>query len=311
MTAYGSAENAVEALKAGAFDYLTKPVDLKQFRSVVASAIQDCGAACATARRQRAAARAAGSGERAPSGQAGAAAPGRRLAPHAQRQGAHRQGGAQHGAGAGARRVGHRQGAGGARHPRLQPARRRPVRRGQLRRHPREPAGGRVLRHRKGAFTGADRGPRRLFQAARGGTLFLDEIGDLPLAMQVEAAARHPGAPGAHARLDAGGRRWTCASSAPRTRTWRADVQAGRFRQDLYYRLNVIEIRGAAAARAARGPAGAVRGAAGAHRAASRACRRRCCRRGVLQQLCAHPLRGNVRELENLLHRAVALSDGE
>src|SRR5688500_11120270 len=41
MTAYGSAENAVEALKAGAFDYLTKPVDLKQFRSVVASAIHD------------------------------------------------------------------------------------------------------------------------------------------------------------------------------------------------------------------------------------------------------------------------------
>src|SRR6187455_1833386 len=44
MTAYGSAENAVEALKAGAFDYLTKPVDLKQFRSVVASAIQEGGA---------------------------------------------------------------------------------------------------------------------------------------------------------------------------------------------------------------------------------------------------------------------------
>ena len=43
MTAYGSAENAVEALKAGAFDYLTKPVDLKQFRSVVASAIQESG----------------------------------------------------------------------------------------------------------------------------------------------------------------------------------------------------------------------------------------------------------------------------
>ena len=41
MTAYGSAENAVEALKAGAFDYLTKPVDLKQFRSVVAAAIQE------------------------------------------------------------------------------------------------------------------------------------------------------------------------------------------------------------------------------------------------------------------------------
>src|SRR6476620_10146335 len=44
MTAYGSAENAVEALKAGAFDYLTKPVDLKQFRAVVASAVHEQGA---------------------------------------------------------------------------------------------------------------------------------------------------------------------------------------------------------------------------------------------------------------------------
>ena len=43
MTAYGSAENAVEALRSGAFDYLTKPVDLKQFRSVVASAVQGSG----------------------------------------------------------------------------------------------------------------------------------------------------------------------------------------------------------------------------------------------------------------------------
>jgi two-component system response regulator PilR (NtrC family) len=44
MTAYGSAENAVEALRAGAFDYLTKPVDLRQFRQVVASAVQGIGA---------------------------------------------------------------------------------------------------------------------------------------------------------------------------------------------------------------------------------------------------------------------------
>ena len=43
ITAYGSAENAVSALKAGAYDYLTKPVDLKQFRSVVASAVQGSG----------------------------------------------------------------------------------------------------------------------------------------------------------------------------------------------------------------------------------------------------------------------------
>src|SRR4051812_31436272 len=50
MTAYGSAENAVEALKAGAFDYLTKPVDLKQFRAVVASAIQESSPAIPRAR---------------------------------------------------------------------------------------------------------------------------------------------------------------------------------------------------------------------------------------------------------------------
>src|SRR3954470_19553239 len=56
MTAYGSAENAVEALKAGAFDYLTKPVDLKQFRTVVASAILESAPA---AQRTRAPSRSA------------------------------------------------------------------------------------------------------------------------------------------------------------------------------------------------------------------------------------------------------------
>jgi two-component system response regulator PilR (NtrC family) len=57
ITAYGSAENAVDALKAGAFDYLTKPVDLKQFRAVVASAIQGARRACRHARRSGAASR--------------------------------------------------------------------------------------------------------------------------------------------------------------------------------------------------------------------------------------------------------------
>ena len=73
MTAYGSAENAVEALKAGAFDYLTKPVDLKQFRTVVASAIQDQGAAArgrAASAASRAGAGTASANERTSSGQA-------------------------------------------------------------------------------------------------------------------------------------------------------------------------------------------------------------------------------------------------
>lgn len=57
MTAYGSAENAVEALRAGAFDYLTKPVDLKQFRAVVASAVQGIGAVLAAPKAARPGAR--------------------------------------------------------------------------------------------------------------------------------------------------------------------------------------------------------------------------------------------------------------
>ena len=57
MTAYGSAENAVEALRAGAFDYLTKPVDLKQFRAVVASAVQGIGAVLAAPKSTRPGAR--------------------------------------------------------------------------------------------------------------------------------------------------------------------------------------------------------------------------------------------------------------
>ncbi|HSH91573.1 MAG TPA: response regulator, partial [Ramlibacter sp.] len=69
MTAYGSAENAVEALKAGAFDYLTKPVDLKQFRIVVASAIQDVATAAPRVRAAAGASRQAAP-ERAYGGQA-------------------------------------------------------------------------------------------------------------------------------------------------------------------------------------------------------------------------------------------------
>src|SRR4051794_18109227 len=70
MTAYGSAENAVEALKAGAFDYLTKPVDLKQFRTVVASAIQE--AASVAVRPRSGGVRAAVSSAESPVGAQGA-----------------------------------------------------------------------------------------------------------------------------------------------------------------------------------------------------------------------------------------------
>jgi transcriptional regulator with PAS, ATPase and Fis domain len=89
----------------------------------------------------------------------------------------------QHGAAAGRDR--HRQGAAGARHPCRQPARRAALRRRQHRGRARDPARGRVLRRRPGAYTGADRkGRDGKFKVADGGTLFLDEIGDMPLALQ-------------------------------------------------------------------------------------------------------------------------------
>ena len=85
--------------------------------------------------------------------------------------------------------------------------------------------------YRKGAFTGAEADRDGFFQAANGGTLFLDEVADLPLHDAGEAAARDPGEEGAQGRLDAGGRRSTCASSARRTRSsrrWSKPASSGR-----------------------------------------------------------------------------------
>ncbi len=95
--------------------------------------------------------------------------------------------------------------------------------------------------YRKGAFTGAQDDREGFFQAAHGGTLFLDEIGDLPLAMQSkllraiqERAVRPVGATHEIA-VDV---RLLSATH----KDLQAEVKAGRFRQDLYYRLNVIQI---------------------------------------------------------------------
>ena len=240
MTAYGSAENAVEALKAGAFDYLTKPVDLKQFRSVVASAIQDSGAAARTARRR---------GRAEPAGGASAA---------------------RRGQAALERLVGDSQPMRRSRSasPRWRAAWRRcwcaasPAPARNWWRAPSTPAAiaptapsSRSIAAPspspcwkpnssapRRARTPAPRQDREgYFQAARGGTLFLDEIGDLPLAMQSKLLRaiqeRQVRALGS-TQEDAVDVRIVSATH----KDLAADVHAGRFRQDLYYRLNVIEI---------------------------------------------------------------------
>ena len=162
--------------------------------------------------------------------------------------------------------------------------------------------------YRKGAFTGAQEDREGFFQAAHGGTLFLDEIGDLPLAMQSkllraiqERAVRPVGATHEIA-VDV---RLLSATH----KDLQAEVKAGRFRQDLYYRLNVIQITLPAlrdrledlpelSARILERIAHETGMCAPATLSAA-----------AMKALGQYPFRGNVRELENLLQRAVALSN--
>jgi two-component system response regulator PilR (NtrC family) len=164
--------------------------------------------------------------------------------------------------------------------------------------------------YRKGAFTGAAEDREGFFQAANGGTLFLDEIGDLPLSMQSkllraiqERSVRPVGAvseQSVNVRL-----------LSATHKDLGAEVHAGRFRQDLYYRLNVIQIR-VPPLRERLEDLVAI---------SDRVLERIAQDAGVsppprltreaLAHLARYAFPGNVRELENLLHRAVALSGGE
>ncbi|MGE4242957.1 sigma-54-dependent transcriptional regulator [Ramlibacter sp.] len=305
MTAYGSAENAVEALKAGAFDYLTKPVDLKQFRSVVASAIHDPGA---VKPRGAAAARAASAPARAETADGalqrmvgdsppmrmvkeriakvarsmapvlvrGESGTGKELAARALHACSHRSDGAFVAVNCSA--------------------------------IPEALLEAEFFGAKKGSYTGAAADREGYFQAARGGTLFLDEIGDLPLAMQSkllraiqERQVRSLGS----TQEDAVDVRIVSATH----RDLAADVQAGRFRQDLYYRLNVIELV-LPPLRERREDLPALCDALLARIGLESGLPVPVLSTQALEQLIQQPLPGNVRELENLLHRAVALSDG-
>jgi two-component system, NtrC family, response regulator PilR len=162
---------------------------------------------------------------------------------------------------------------------------------------------------KKGSYTGANQDREGYFQAARGGTLFLDEIGDLPLAMQSKLLRaiqeRQVRALGSTLE-DAVDVRIVSATH----KDLMADVHAGQFRQDLYYRLNVIEIL-VPPLRDRREDLPMLCEALLARIAQESGMPSPVLSPSVVAQLCAHPLGGNVRELENLLHRAVALSDGE
>jgi two-component system response regulator PilR (NtrC family) len=325
MTAYGSAENAVEALKAGAFDYLTKPVDLKQFRAVVASAVQ------ATA--QLASVKAPPPSDDRNDGRQDERGEDRQddIARLATTVGSS-------GAAALARLVGDSEPM------RLVKARIAKVARGMAPVLVRGESGtgkelvaravhecsqrsdgpfvavncGAIPENlleaeffgaRKGSYTGSSQDRDGYFQAARGGTLFLDEIGDLPLAMQsklLRAIQERSVRPIGSTQEDAVDVRIVSATH----KDLQAEVQASRFRQDLFYRLNVIEIA-VPALRDRRSDLPALCRALLARIARDAGMPVPTLSADVLRRLSEHPLHGNVRELENLLHRAVALSDGD
>ncbi len=307
ITAHGSAENAVESLKAGAFDYLTKPVDLKQFRTAIASAVHGTRPPSGPLRRatdarlqessatttagQTALARLAGDSttmhnvkERivkvarsmAPVLIQGESGTGKELVACALHANSHRSTGPWIAVNCSA--------------------------------IPENLLEAEFFGAKKGAYTGSVQDREGFFQAAKGGTLFLDEIGDLPLAMQsklLRAIQERCVRPVGSTQEESVDVRIVSATH----KNLPDEVQSGRFRQDLFYRLNVIDIvipplRDRCEDLPALCKALLDRIAEESNIAAPQLAP------GTVEQLSLMPLLGNVRELENLLHRAVALCDG-
>ncbi|ENA33284.1 MULTISPECIES: sigma-54-dependent transcriptional regulator [Pseudomonas] len=223
ITAFGSLDTAIQALKAGAFDYLTKPVDLPRLRELVSTALRLSSSAPAPIKvadhrllgdsppmRTLRAQIGKLARSQAPVYISGESGSGKELVA----------------------RLIHEQGPRADR-PFI------PVNCGAI---PSELMESEFFGHKKGSFTGAIEDKQGLFQAAQGGTLFLDEVADLPLAMQVKLLR----AIQEKAVRPVGGQQEVALDVRILSATHKdlaAEVAADRFRQDLFYRLNVIELR--------------------------------------------------------------------
>lgn len=288
ITAFGSAENAVAALKAGAFDYLAKPVALDQLRSLIKSALnlpQANDAADDSVQDTTA--------PRCLIGESPAILHVREMIDKLARSQAPVYISGESGSGKElAARLIHRQ---SARHA----APFVPVNCGAI---PENLMESEFFGYRKGAFTGADSDRDGFFHVANGGTLFLDEVADLPLAMQVkllraiqEKKVRKVG----NTSEEAVDVRIISATH----RKLKDCVDAGTFRQDLYYRLNVIELK-MPSLRERQEDVPLLTAAA-----LTRICGARSpnLTPEAMRALNRYSFPGNVRELENILERATAL----
>ncbi len=283
ITAHGSAENAVAALKAGAFDYVSKPVGLDQLRALVRSALSLPAAAPVKDQQLL--------GESAPLAQV------RELIGKLARTQAPVYISGESGSGKElAARLIHENGA-----RRDKPF--VPVNCGAI---PETLMESEFFGYKKGAFTGAGEDREGFFQAANGGTLFLDEVAELPLAMQVkllraiqEKRVRKVGA----TQEDPVDVRIISATH----QNLSALVSAARFRQDLFYRLNVIELK-MPSLRECREDVPGIAASILVRLARQNGVAAPRLDASAVEELMRYDFPGNVRELENILERALALS---
>lgn len=289
ITAHGTTENAVAALKTGAFDYLAKPVSLQQLRSLVKSALnlpplknktssvfEDeenmlLGESLPMLQLRSMVVKLSRS--QAPVYISGESGTGKELAARSIHTKSARHG-----------------------KPFV------PVNCGAI---PENLMESEFFGHKKGAFTGADNERGGFFQAADGGTLFLDEVADLPLTMQVkllraiqEKRVRKLGST-QEENVDV---RIISATHQKLTKR----IEDGRFRQDLYYRLNVIELK-MPALREMQGDISLIADAILARLCDANGGTRRNLSKSALDSLIHYDFPGNVRELENILERTLAL----
>ncbi|ARU32255.1 sigma-54-dependent Fis family transcriptional regulator [Sulfuriferula sp. AH1] len=285
LTAHGNTDNAVTALKAGAFDYINKPVTLEQLRALVKSALKLPGSATASERdlvgnsaamQQARDLIAKLSRTQAPVYITGESGSGKELAARLIHQQSNR---------ATTAFV--------------------PVNCGAI---PENLMESEFFGYKKGAFTGADSERDGFFYAANGGTLFLDEVADLPLQMQVkllrviqEKKVRRLGS-NTEEPIDV---RIISATHQHLAKC----VEEGRFRQDLFYRLNVITLK-MPALRDMREDVPLIAHTLLARLAAEAGISAPSLTKAAATALAQYDFPGNVRELENILERALALASG-
>ena len=290
ITAHGSTEAAIKAMKAGAFDFVSKPVNLQKLRDLVNAALRLSTEPTGTNKGQRATITITGKSQaasrlreqterlarsQAPIFISGESGSGKELA---------------------------------ARAIHLQSARCDSpfvaVNCGAI---PAELMESEFFGHLKGSFTGADKDKKGLFQTAQGGTLFLDEVADLPLHMQVkllrvlqEKAVRPVGS---QQELPTNVRILSASH-----KNLLEEIEQRNFRQDLYYRINVIELA-VPPLRDRRDDIEEISHIILRKIAIENRLETASLDANALRCLCNYDFPGNVRELENILQRAAALCE--